>query len=660
MNPEQLTDFWADLQRHTGGAVKTDRYSRILYSTDASIYRVEPLGIFFPQQPGDIQAAIETAARHRVPVLMRGAGSSLAGQAVNRALVIDTSRHLNRILEVNPEEKWVRLQPGVVLDDLNAHLTPLGLQFGPDPASSNRAVLGGIVSNNSTGAHSIVYGMTADHVRGASVVLSDGATATFEPVTPAQLPHLQTKAGLEGTLYRQLPAILSKKETAIVRGTPRHWRRCGGYNLDRLLDAETFNLAKLVCGAEGTLAAITTVTLNLVARPKHTVLGIIHFDAMRPALEAVPQLLTTGPSAIELMDNLGLTRCRQVPEYARLLTFLDGEPNTILITEFSGESEAEARGKLNALTALLQKRRIGASCVRAKTEVEQARVWKVRKVGLGLLMSIKGDHKPIPFIEDAAVPVEHLAEYIGRIEDFCRTLNVDIAYYAHVSAGCLHVRPLINLKEAEQADKMVAITRAAADLVAGYGGAFSSEHGDGRARSWLNEHFFGPDLYDAYRRVKTAFDPHNLLNPGIIVNAGPMTGNLRYGAGYRPIPLKEELDFSADMGFMRAVEMCNGAGVCRKGNDTMCPSFMVTKDEEHSTRGRANLLRAALSGGLPPQEFTGPRMFAALDLCVSCKACKAECPSSVDMAKIKTEFLAHYYQANPVPLRSRLFANIAA
>ncbi|RME42088.1 MAG: FAD-binding oxidoreductase [Caldilineae bacterium] len=656
---ELLADFRAELERRTGGTVRTDPYSRVLYSTDASIYRVMPQGVFFPRHADDVQAAVELAAQYRLPLTMRGAGTSLAGQAVNHGLIVDASRHMNQILEVNTEAKWVRLQPGVVLDDLNAHLKPLGLQYGPDPASGNRATLGGIVSNNSTGAHSIVYGMTADHVLQASVVLSDGTATTFGAVEASRLPHLGEKEGREGEIYRRLPAILSQNEAAIRAGTPRHWRRCGGYNLDRLIGTDTLNLAKLVCGAEGTLAALTDITLNLVERPKHTVLGIVHFDAMRPALEAVPRLLETGPSAIELMDNLGLTLCRNVPEYARLLTFLEGEPDTILITEFTGNTEAEARGKLDNLLAFLRRHRIGVTCVRAEAPEMQARVWKVRKVGLGLLMSIKGDHKPIPFIEDCAVPVDHLAEYIHRIEDFCHSLDVRVAYYAHASAGCLHVRPLINLKEAEQAEKMKAIARAAADLVAEYGGAFSSEHGDGRARSWLNEHFYGPDLYNAFRQVKTLFDPDDLLNPGIIVNAGPMDENLRYGAAYTVIPLKEHLDFSADMGFHRAVEMCNGAGVCRKGNDTMCPSFMVTREEEHSTRGRANLLRAAFSGALPPEEFTSPRMFDALDLCVECKACKAECPSSVDMAKIKTEFLAHYYEVHPIPLRARLFAHIA-
>jgi len=658
---DQLTTFWADLRQQVRGSVKTDKYSRVLYSTDASIYQVEPLGVFFPEHSDEIQAAVETATRHRVPVLMRGGGTSLVGQTVGQALVIDASRRLNRILEINQEEKWARVEPGVVMDPMNNHLRAYGLQFGPDPASGNRATMGGIVSNNSTGSHSIVYGMTAHHVQAMSAVLSDGTATAFAAVLPEQIAAFQQKSGLEGEIYRQLPAILSNKEAAILAGAPRHWRRCGGYNLDRLIQTDSLNLAKLICGAEGTLAAIQDITLNLVDRPKSAGLAIVHFKQMRAAMEAVPQILETGPSAVELMDNLGLTMCRDVPEYARLLTtFVEGQPDTILITEFTGDTQAEVRGKLDNYEDFLQKRGIGYAVARQETEAQQANVWKVRKVGLGLLMSVKGDHKPIPFIEDSAVPVEHLAEYITRLENFCHSLDVNVAYYAHASAGCLHVRPLISLKEAAEAGKMKAISEAAVDLVAEYGGAFSSEHGDGRARSWLNEHFFGPDLYDAFKQVKHLFDPANILNPGNIVDAGPMTENLRFGADYKTISLREHLDFSDDQGFHRAVEMCNGAAECRKDTGNMCPSYQVTRDEEYSTRGRANLLRAALSGELPPEELTGPRMFEAMDLCVECKSCKSECPSSVDMTKIKTEYLAHYYEANPLPLRSRLFGSIAA
>ncbi len=652
-----MTEFWHDLQCQVHGMLKTDRYSRILYSTDASSYQVVPLGVFFPKHADDIQIAIETAAKYHVPILMHGAGSSLAGQTVNEALVIDTSRHLNRILEVNQDEKWVHVEVGAILDNLNIHLKPMGLQFGPDPASGNRATMGGIVANNSTGAHSIVYGMTADHVLGMNCVLSDGKRATFF--------DMQVKlTDSFSLLHNELANIMAINKTIIRNSTPKHWRRCGGYNLDRMLDFDRFNIAKLISGSEGTLAAITDVTLNLVDCPKATGLGIVHFEHQHEALSAIPLLLETQPSAIEIMAELALRVCQQVPEYARLLTFLISESKSttlgdVLIIEYTGENELEIKSKLKNLDQFLKIHHIGTACVHAITKKEQANVWEVRKAGLGLLMSVKGDYKPITLIEDCAVPVEHLAEYVGHVEQICHDLAVEIVYHAHASAGCLHIRPFINLKDAKQIEAMKTISESVMELVTNYGGAWSSEHGDGRARSWLNERFFGTELYHVFEQVKYLFDPDNIMNPGNIVNANPIDENLRYGKTYAVMPINEHLDFSRTDGFHGAVEMCNGAGACRKEHGTMCPSYMVTKDEEHSTRGRANLLRAALSGKLPHAEFSSKRMYQVMDLCVECKGCKSECASSVDMAKIKTEFLAHYYDKHGIPLRTRLFGKIA-
>ncbi|MFL7839544.1 MAG: FAD-binding and (Fe-S)-binding domain-containing protein [Candidatus Promineifilaceae bacterium] len=677
-----LAEFLSDLEKRTAGDLRTDQYSRILYSTDASIYQVMPHGVFFPQSNEDVQAAVELAARYKVPLIARTAGSSLAGQAVGEALIMDFTRHLDQVLELNVEEHWVRVQPGIVLDALNIYLRPHGLQFGPDPASSNRAAMGGITSNNSTGAHSILYGMTADHVLEMNVLLDDGSNAHFQPLDwqdtangPTELDRYLGKSGREGEIYRQINTLVTNpaNQAVIAANTPRQWRRCGGYNLDRFVDDPAlnwkwahdtrFNLAKIISGAEGTLGVITDLTLNLVPLPQQTALAIVHFDDLHTALSAVPVMLEVEPSAIELLDNLGLTMCRDVPAYSRLLeTFLHGRPDCVLITEFYGESEAELRDKVARLEAHLEKQQVGATAVtRAFDPALQANVWTVRKVGLGLMMSIKGDHKPIPFIEDSAVQPEHLAEYVTRLEAFCNDLGTQVAYYAHASAGCIHIRPLINQKAASDVAKMPQIVSFAVEMLGAYGGSLSSEHGDGRARSWMNERFFGPELYGLYKQVKQIFDPHGIFNPDNIVDAGPMTENLRYGAAYQAIQLTPHLDFSEDGGFDRAVEMCNGAGICRKRTTgTMCPSFMATREEEHSTRGRANLLRAALSGKLPPEELTGPRIYEAMDLCIECKACKAECPSAVDMAKIKFEYLAHYYEANGVPLRARLFANIGS
>ncbi len=666
-----VQDFLNELSKRVQGDVRQDRYSRMLYSTDASIYQVMPHAVLIPQQIEDVHAAVELAARYNVPITPRTGGSSLAGQAVNQALVIDMSRYLDQVLEVNTEEQWTRVRPGIVLDELNLHLRQYGLQFGPDPASSNRAAMGGIVSNNSTGSHSIMYGMTADHVLGSNVILSDGTMTSFEFLNPDELGQYQGRGGLEGDIYRKIQSLASQNVDTIRAGTPRHWRRCGGYNLDRFIDEgvsfkyehdRRFNLSKIVCGAEGTLAVLTEIKLNLVPIPKKTALAIVHYNDLKEALLSVPVLLETDPSAVELLDNLGLSMCREVPQYARLLeTFVEGEPNCVLLTEFYGESESELTSKLDRLKNHINAQGIPTSAIVTVTDPQhQANVWTVRKVGLGFLMSIKGDHKPIPFIEDAAVPVEHLAEYVTKIEAFCQDIGTKVGYYAHASAGCVHIRPLVNTKKAQEIAKLSQITDFSVDLLRGYGGSLSSEHGDGRARSWANKRFFGSELYTLYQDVKQAFDPNNIMNPGNVVNAPPISEDLRYGDTYEVIPMTPNLDFSYEQGFDRAVEMCNGAGVCRKKTTgTMCPSFMATREEEHSTRGRANALRAAISGVLPQQEFTSKRMYDVMDLCISCKACKAECPSSVDMGKIKVEFLAQYYQANDTPLRARLFANIA-
>ncbi len=671
--PERVQEYLAELRRQTGGDIRSDDFNRVLYSTDASIYQVVPYAVVLPKTVDELQAGVTLAAKFGVPILPRAGGSSLAGQAVNEAVVFDVARHLNKLLEVNPEEQWVRGQPGLVLDPLNAHLKPLGLQYGPDPASSNRAALGGIVANNCSGSHSIVYGMTADHVLETSVFLSDGSRAHFAPLENGSLTAKTQLAGLEGSIYREIAALVeSPANREIIRAnTPKHWRRCGGYNLDRLVPGmdtfllpqdPRFNLAKLICGSEGTLGVIHEVKLKLVPIPKHTTIAVLHFDKLYTALSSVPTILDTCPTAIELLDNMAINLCRASHEYSKPLNnFVEGEPNCVLMTEFVGESEVELDAKIAHLKQHLKSQGVPlAAITESRTAARQADIWLVRKVSLGLLMSMKGDFKPLPFIEDAAVPVEHLADYVTQIEDFCQGLGSQVAYYAHASAGCLHIRPLLNVKLAAEVAKLPQISDFSVKLVRDYGGAMSSEHGDGHSRSWQGQQFYGPELYELYRRVKKIFDPQNLLNPGDIVDAPPMTEHLRYGEKYRVAAVADHLDFSADQGFAGAIEMCNGAGICRKGSGgTMCPSFMVTQEEEHSTRGRANLLRAGLSGLLPAESLLSERMYDALDLCIECKACKSECPSSVDMAKIKFEFLARYYQQHGVPLRARAMAGIA-
>jgi FAD/FMN-containing dehydrogenase/Fe-S oxidoreductase len=656
---EVTADFIAELRRQIDGEAHFDPFTRSLYSTDGSIYEIQPLGVVIPRSVDDVTAAITVAAKHGVPVLPRGGGTSQAGQTVGAALIIDFSRYLDQVIEINVEERWARVQPGVVHASLDRRLAPYGLQFAPDPSSGSRACLGGMLGNNASGSHALLYGMMVDHVRAVDCVLADGSTAHFGRMTPGSLAQKRKQRDLEGAIYRGIDDILSRYAPEITVGYPRTWRRVGGYNLDRLLAAEELNLASLLTGSEGTLAAVSELEVDLVPRPTRTAVLVIHFDELIESLHATSIILETEPSAVELLDGLLLDLTRSVPAYARQLDFVQGHPRGLLIVEYYGDNKQELVGKLERLEKHLQRNHIHGATVRALEPAQIAQVWGVRKAGLGLLMSMKGDFKPIPFIEDAAVPVEHLADYIGHLEALAAGHDTRMSYYAHASTGLLHVRPLLNLKEAIGIKRMKAISEGAFELVRRYGGAMSAEHGDGLARSEYNERLFGPAIYRAFQEVKSTFDPQNIMNPGKVVNARPMTENLRYGTDYQVIELKTTYDFSRDYGFAGAVEMCNGAGVCRRlSGGTMCPSFQATRDEEHSTRGRANLLRAGLSGVLPPEVLTGPRMYQALDLCLECKACKAECPSAVDMAKLKAQWLEHYHAQHGVPLRSRLFANI--
>jgi FAD/FMN-containing dehydrogenase/Fe-S oxidoreductase len=660
-------DFLHELKQSVAGEVRTDDISRTLYSSDASIYQVKPYGVFLPHSIEEIQKAVKLAAKYQVPILPRGGGTSMAGQTVNEALVIDTTPHLNKIIEVNRGEKWVRAEPGVVLSALNSQLKPLGLKYGPDPASGTRAVLGGIVGNNSSGSHSILYGMTADHILAVKVILADGSLVEFSAKSEAQLEQIQAQDGGEADIYRKMLALIRDPHNLeiIRKSTPPHWRRCGGYNLDRLTNGEgfsfrwkydkRFNLAKLMCGSEGTLGFITEITLNLVETPKMTALAILHFNDLRTALDAVPTILEVEPTAIEMLDAYTMALVKNSPNYSGLMdTFIQGRPNNILITEFYGESLPELEAKLAKLNGHLQKHNIQTSAVLNLTNPAAIEtVWKVRTAGFGILMGMRGDVKPLAIVDDSAVPPAHLADYITQLETFCKqALDHEIAYFAHASAGCLHVHNLLNAKLAADVAKFPKIMSHAGDLLKEYGGVLSSEHGDGRLRSWLNPHFFGAEMYGLFKQVKRIFDPQNIFNPGDIVDAPAMTDHLRYGASYRAIPLTSMLDFGAE-GFDRAVEMCNGTAICRNLTGTMCPTYKATRDEQHSTRGRANALRAAISGQM---DFAASGVYDTLDLCVSCKACKTECPSSVDMAKLKAEYLHQFYKTHFMPLRSRFFS----
>ena len=647
-----------ELAQRVSGEVRFDPFSRVLYSTDASIYQMEPIGVVIPRSVEDVLAVVEVARDNGVPVLPRAGGTSLAGQTVNHAIVIDFSKHLNQVLEVNREEQWARVQPGIVLEQLNKHLAPFNLQYAPDPTTANRACVGGGIGNNTCGAHSVIYGKTLDHVKEVAVVLSDGSPAHFRPLESHELESKLHGSGLEQEIYRGVRNIARDHVEEIEARFPKIMRRVSGYNLDEFMTDSGFNLARMVVGSEGTLCVITEAKINLVPRPTMTSLSVLHFAGIVEASEATKEVLKHSPSSVEVMDKMVLDRSRESLGLSRSLSFIEGDPGALLVVEFYGESEDELTTKMDALKEDMAHRRLGYACVNILDRPTQTSVWNLRKAGLGLLMSIHGDSKPLPFVEDTAVDPENLGEFVRRFDEIVGNHNTEAAYYGHASVGCLHIRPLVSLKGAEGLSRMVAIGDEISDLVKEFGGSLSGEHGDGIVRGVWTEKMFGPRIYEAFRDIKRTFDPQGIMNPGKITDCPPMTENLRYGPDYRATSMPTKLDFSLDRDYAGAVEMCNGMGTCRKLEGSMCPSYMATREEEHSTRGRANLLRAALSGRLPEGAISSQRLYQALDLCLECKACKAECESGVDMARLKAEFLDNFYRSNRRPLRNKVFANI--
>lgn len=651
-----LNQLEKELQRKLSGEVAFDQMTRQIYSTDASLYEIEPLGVITPRDENDVVQAIRTAAKYDAAILARGGGTSLAGQTVGKALVLDCSKHMNAVREVNVEERWARVDPGIVRDVLNAQLKPLGLHFTPDVATSSRATVGGMIGNNSAGTHSIVYGKTVDQVIALRGVLSNGDAVEFKALTPAAYEKKCSQEDLEGNIYREVRRLVNAHADEIRARFPKVMRRAGGYNVDLLLGEENWNLAKIVCGCEGTLAFVTEATVRLEPLPKATALLMAHFKDNFEAVAAVEAMLKYNPAAVELLDRPILSLAAQNLEVRKYCTFVEGEPEALLMIEFFGDTAEEVMARLEPAHAELREKHRAYACTRALTAKEQANVWHVRKASLGLLQGLKSDFKPTEFIEDAAVPIAVLPQYLRDVVDLVRRHEREVTMYAHVSVGLTHVRPFLNLKQKEDVRIMRSISEGVLDLVLKYGGMMSGEHGDGLVRSYLNEKFFGPKLYQAFREIKRAFDPQGRMNPGKIVDAQGIEENLRIGPESNGHDPHTHFHYLEDRGFRRAVEMCTGVGECRKVlGGTMCPSYMATRDEEHSTRGRANALRAAMTGKLA-QGFGDQRLYEVFELCLACKGCKAECPSNVDMAKLKYEFLAHYYDVHTVPLATQLFA----
>ncbi|MBM4427489.1 MAG: FAD-binding protein [Chloroflexi bacterium] len=674
-----LPDFLQELKPRFIGDLRLDSASKVLYSTDASAYQIEPLGVAIPKTQDDLHAAVELAAKYKIPILPRGSGSSLAGQAIGQALILDCSRCLDSIIEINPETHSAAVEPGVVLANLNRAAAKHGLMFGPDPASAERATMGGVIGNNATGAHSILYGMSADHLLEADVILGDGSLGVWGIVNSRQLSVSSRQLEIVSVVNE----IRGKYADAIKQNHPKSWRNSAGYRLNYLLpwspstppqwDANDYglsstvyrprsavNLAPLLAGSEGTLAVIRRLKVNLVPKPKHTILGILSYASIAEACDDVPRLLELNPSAVELIPQLILHNARSVPAYARQMGWVVGDPAAVLVVEFSGDQPSALKDRVEHCRSEAA-RRLGDVLTIAETPEDQARIWNIRKVGLGILDSRPMFARPIAFIEDCAIPVENLGNFVREVERILAAQGTFGGIYAHASAGCLHIRPVLDLQHGEGVRAMRSIAEQVFSLTMSLGGAMSSEHGDGIARGEFIERTYGKEVTDVMRLLKNAADPHNILNPKKLFDAPRMDTNLRYGETYQANTWTPVLHFEHENGLAGAIESCNGQGVCRKGTGVMCPSFQATRDEAFSTRGRANLLRALIA---QPQTADRGQLMAnglssavyeALDLCLACKGCTSECPSGVDMPKLKYEFMNQYYKSHRRPLRDYLF-----
>ncbi len=685
---EQLpNEFLVEIKRNLSGEIRTDPATRLLFSTDASIHQIKPFGVVFPRSQEELQTIVQLAAKYKVPLIPRGSGSSLAGQCIGEGLVVDCSRYLNRIIAIHPGDRTVVVEPGVILDDLNRALKSYQLQFGPDPASSERATLGGCIGNNSAGAHSIRYGMTADNILAMETVLADGSRSMFHSMNVTDLEHrLEQKdhewsSAVEHNLYQAVWTIRQNYKDEIKHTWPLTWRRASGYNLNYLLPwsathplqwpfeelpypptrENMINLAQIMVGSEGSLGILQNATLRLVPLIPHSKLAVINFESIRQACDMVPEILQLQPAAVELVPRSLIHLAKEVPAYASQLGFITGDPQAILIIEFAHDLPTQIDLQLEALKNIHQ---LNNQITIAETAQAQKQVWSVRKVGLGILMSRMGDIKPIPFIEDVSIPVEKLGEFIQELELILRNHGTEADIYGHASVGCLHIRPLINLKTLQGKSQLRSIAEAVVDLVLRMRGAVSGEHGNGITRGEWIQRAHGPRIMEAFGALKKASDPDGILNPGKIIDTPRMDQYLRYEQNYHPVAWTPVFAYGTarpdQYQLIEAIEQCNGAGVCRKSAGVMCPSFQATGEEIYSTRGRSNLLRSWVANQFVHQDEALNAVWEALDKCLACKGCKAECPSSVDMAKLKYEVEQYIYtlRGHHRPVRDYLFGYI--
>lgn len=662
------------LRASLDGELFFDHTMRALYATDASVYRELPLAVAMPRNLDDLKQLIHFAQTEGTSLIPRTAGTSLAGQCVGSGIVVDVSKHFIDILEVNAEEGWVRVQPGVVRDELNLFLQPHGLFFGPNTSTSNRAMIGGMVGNNSCGSYSIVYGTTRDHILELHVVLSDGSEVVFAERSPEEFTAKCEQLDLEGQLYRHLREELSQdlqqQEIRAQFPDASIHRRNTGYAVDILLESKAFteggpnfDMCKLIAGSEGTLALITEIKLHCDPLPPATTgLICVHFESVDASLKAVIEAMTFEPRAVELMDKIVMDCTKENLLYQNHRFFIEGDPEAVLVIEVGGETEAKIAAKLDDIQSAMQQAGMGYAFPRVFGSDRIKKVWALRSAGLGLLANIPGDAKPVAVIEDTAVTLPDLPAYIREFADIMAGFDQRAVYYAHAGAGELHLRPILDLKKSHDRKHFREIGQASAELVKKYKGSLSGEHGDGRLRAEFLPIMIGDRNYALLNRLKNQWDPHHIFNPGKIVDAPPMDVSLRYEVDQPTKTFDTILDFSDTDGILRAAEKCNGSGDCRKTHlfgGTMCPSYQVTRSEKETTRARANILREILTRSEDANPFASEEIKEVMDLCLSCKGCASECPSNVNVALLKTEFQYQYHKKHGVPLRTRAIANIS-
>ncbi len=661
---------YQELTRRIRGDLYADEVSKILYATDASEYREKPLAVTRPRDKEDIRTILAFAREHGLPVIPRTAGTSLAGQVVGKGIVLDVSRYMTRILELNEEEHWVKVEPGVIPDELNKLLASRGLFFGPETSTSNRCMLGGMLGNNSCGSHSLLYGSTRDHTLEVECILSDGSEVTFGPLMKEAFMAKTRQEDLEGSIYRTIYRILSdeeiRREIREQYPHPDIHRRNNGYALDLLMDTDPFtgngvpfNMSRLLAGSEGTLAVTTAIRFNLVPLPPpEKGLVCVHLTRLPEAFRANLIALKYHPGAVELMDKTVLDLTKDNLEQQKNRFFIEGDPEALLLVEFARESREEIARLARAMEQEMREAGYGyAFPVLYGDDVNK--VWNLRKAGLGVLSNMKGDAKPVAVIEDTAVRVEDLPDYMEEFARLLKKHDKEAVYYAHIGSGELHLRPVLNLRDPHDVELFHTLGEEVARLVKKYKGSLSGEHGDGRLRGEFIPLMVGERIYNLFREVKKAFDPYGLLNPGKITDTPPMNRFLRKDPAVPVREISTYFDFSDSGGYLRAAERCNGSGDCRRTEVTgglMCPSYMATRDEDKSTRARANLLRETILYSEKDDPLDDPDLYNILDLCLSCKGCKSECPSSVDITRLKAEFLQHYYDHHGIPLRTRLIA----